>query len=75
MFNETTEQKLDMLLEMMREKHDHEILCHQGVGWKNLIQEVLVGTLWGSIVGYFLFRVMDYHFGEYHGAKKRSRRR
>lgn len=74
MLHGSTEEKLDALVQMVQEMHDHEVLSHQGIGWRPVIQEVLVGTIWGSIVGYFLFRVMDHHFGAYHmpGAKKRK---
>jgi hypothetical protein len=75
MFGQTVEDKVDALTKMVQEMHDQELQCHVGMSWRGIIQEVLISTLWGSVIGYFLFRVMDYHFGASHYAPPRKRRR
>lgn len=57
------EKKLDRLISLLEEQElvNYHQQCKQHSG-KNLFREVILNTILASVVGYFMFRILDAHF-------------
>lgn len=55
------EAKLDHLIRLLEDK-EMASYHKQCLGSKQMLQELVVNTVLASMLGYFMFRVMDYHF-------------
>lgn len=55
------EQKVDRLIRLLE---DQEMASYQAscLTNKKMIQELVLNTILASVVGYFMFRIMDHHF-------------
>jgi len=59
--DENTSNKLDRLITLLEDKEESAGLkrpCH-----KALFRDVIFHTILASAVGYFMFRILDYHLG------------
>jgi len=54
------ENKIDKLIDLLE---DHNLInLRQRCQHKNLVRELVLNTILASVVGYFMFRIMDHHF-------------
>lgn len=55
------EKKIDRLIALLEEK-EMSSYRKQCLNHKHLSLELIVNTILASMVGYFMFRIMDHHF-------------
>lgn len=55
------EQKIDRLIRLLEEQEVGAI-ARQCSSNRRMIQELVINTVLASAVGYFMFRILDFHF-------------
>lgn len=68
---ETSNQKLDRIARLLEDMHDDRIKSR--FEHNHMVWDLILTTVCGSVVGYFLFRILDLHFGSVPIRKKRKK--
>ena len=55
------ETKIDRLIRLLEEKELNSY-AQQSSANQNMVQELILNTVLASVVGYFMFRILDHHF-------------
>jgi len=57
----TLEEKVDRLTALLVQHEENTVSanCTQG---KHVVRDLIVHTVLASVVGYFMFRILDHHF-------------
>ena len=55
------ETKVDRLIRLLEEKELNSYAQHSHAN-QNMVQELILNTVLASVVGYFMFRILDHHF-------------
>lgn len=55
------EQKLDRLTALLIQHEENTVRAHCAQT-KHVVRDLVVHTVLASIVGYFMFRILDHHF-------------
>ncbi len=71
----TLEKKVDRLIRLLEDK-EAASYNQQSVANQRMIQELVLNTVLASAVGYFMFRILDYHFRpQPRSSKKKSKKK
>lgn len=59
----TLEEKIDKVLRLMEEQDLASLCNNRSPSVQSMAKDLVLNTVLASAVGYFMFRIMDAHFG------------
>jgi len=65
------EAKVDYLICLLQEWHNASTRHSLAASNASMARDLIVSTFLGSIVGYFMFKILDHHLGNYPQARKK----
>lgn len=65
------EKKIDHLIRLLEEK-EVDSYAERSAANQKMVQELILNTVLASVVGYFMFRILDHHFRPQPKSKKKK---